>query len=795
MAKERVQVQGLGGQVPGIQPTIQRAGQYSVAQVKAPRNKLMDLADALGQVNPALQAYGQIQEFQFKKGIEQGEIEGATADLESSITNLDVAGEKLVEQGLLPRSQLVGYQRAFRERIGQREAKSSYFKNLNDRVNEVTQNLEGDEDIIGSIIAEEREKSLQRLGTSPLALQGFAKYSDSIDNSFFANATKKRDRAVQDFNEGMVIEDLNQDFGEQLTKATDPESIAQLQLQLKSRLDEVSGLGQIPRSRVVELAWNGFVVPNVNNLLVGEDPQPDKAEQVLDSILDIDLTGKGGKLGNINREGAYIRSKAVELRRRIDSARDAIEQDEGSKAKDIMELYMPAASAVASGPTGDIELDALQNGAIIDYLIDAGYSNEEAQSEAYSLLKSQDLRRLQALGLNYRYDDSKRGAWNAATGSLNSFTINLVAKTDAVLSRREIENTLEDIDTQLAKDPKANVNTMLAAKGITDPRVKAQAIKKSQEAQENLWFEKTPSFRNFDNQFEDALDTVVDVAIFSEFETGERKGFKSEGRALFQEQYQNRLRDLQSSLKEDPDRDSKIINKIPEIQKDITKKWKEFKTLDKKFREGRFKQISEEQAAGELIDIPTIEALEEAGDNIDNVLNSWVESFITTYAPTLLFGQAGEVAEIASRREEIEDQILSADIPVNAKDRSKAFLKADYIETQLKTERYKDNEDLKSGVSLIRKVYGYRNPSEIEDAMVSELDFRITPMYESEDALLQEARQALKEIQTFQRAPQQVDVKDFPTYTKYNNKFGINSEQQLEAFVKIQREVLLKRNK
>ena len=54
---ERVQVQGLGGQVPGIQPTIQRAGQYSIAQVKAPRNKLMDLADALSQVNPMLQQY------------------------------------------------------------------------------------------------------------------------------------------------------------------------------------------------------------------------------------------------------------------------------------------------------------------------------------------------------------------------------------------------------------------------------------------------------------------------------------------------------------------------------------------------------------------------------------------------------------------------------------------------------------------------------------------------------------------------------------------------------------------
>ena len=57
MAKERVQVQGLGDVAPGIQPTIQRAGQYSIQMQRAGRNKLMDLADALSQVNPTLQQY------------------------------------------------------------------------------------------------------------------------------------------------------------------------------------------------------------------------------------------------------------------------------------------------------------------------------------------------------------------------------------------------------------------------------------------------------------------------------------------------------------------------------------------------------------------------------------------------------------------------------------------------------------------------------------------------------------------------------------------------------------------
>ena len=57
---ERVQVQGLGGAVPGISPTIQRGGQYAVQVQQAGRNKLMDLADALGQVNPMLQQYTRV---------------------------------------------------------------------------------------------------------------------------------------------------------------------------------------------------------------------------------------------------------------------------------------------------------------------------------------------------------------------------------------------------------------------------------------------------------------------------------------------------------------------------------------------------------------------------------------------------------------------------------------------------------------------------------------------------------------------------------------------------------------
>lgn len=784
MAKERVQVQGLGDVAPGIQPTIQRAGQYQVQVQRAGRNKLMDLADALGQVNPALQAYGQVQKFQYEKGLERGELEAATADLEQSIEGLDATGEKLVEQGLLPRSQLVGYQRAFRRRIGQRQARTTYMNALNSRMEEVTQNLDSDVDIIENILAEERQKITEQLGGSQFAMQGFADYSESIENNFYTSAVKRRDRATQEYNESLVIEGANQDFGDRVLTATKPKEVAQLQLDIKNQMDAIAEEGRIPRSRVIELYWNGFAVPNINNLLVSDNPQPDKAEKMLDALLDIDLTGKGGKLGNINREGAYIRSKAVELRNKIEGARRSIEKDEDIKAGDIVDLYMPAATTVMSGLSKNEDIAQMQISEVVDFLKDAGWDDAYANKRAMELINSQDVGALRLEGLKYRENDVTKGAWNAATGSIQAFTIGLVQKANAVMSREERETVLEDVGDLLAKDPEADVNKALAAQGVIDPRVKADVIAMSQEAKANLWFEKTETSKDLDREFEGALDDVIDITLFEGETTDMQKSLKKSGRSTFQEQYRNELRDVQKALKNDPDRDVKITQEAQRIKKEVSERWLEFKTLEKNFREGRLKEIAEEDPSE--YQPPELPELEEATENIDSVLNTWSESLFTTLSSALGFPEAGET--LRARRE-----FLQSDIPLRSKDRSKAFVKAEYIKQQLAGD-YKDNQALQEGLLTIRHFYGFRNPSEIDQEMVDELDFRFTPMYDSEDSLLKEATQARSEIKTYLKSPAKLDIDDFPAYKLYNEKFGINTEDQLKAFVLIQKEVLKKRN-
>ena len=61
MANGRVQVQGVGS-APKLQAVVNAGGQYRVQTQQVGRNKLMDLADSLSQVNPILKDYAAIQE-------------------------------------------------------------------------------------------------------------------------------------------------------------------------------------------------------------------------------------------------------------------------------------------------------------------------------------------------------------------------------------------------------------------------------------------------------------------------------------------------------------------------------------------------------------------------------------------------------------------------------------------------------------------------------------------------------------------------------------------------------------
>jgi len=93
----RVQVSDLAA-APKLQPTIRSGGQYTVAVQQAGRNKLLDLADALKQVNPILKEYGGIADIQFEKyqqELQQLKPEQLQAELKKTTDEFD----KMSRQG------------------------------------------------------------------------------------------------------------------------------------------------------------------------------------------------------------------------------------------------------------------------------------------------------------------------------------------------------------------------------------------------------------------------------------------------------------------------------------------------------------------------------------------------------------------------------------------------------------------------------------------------------------------------------------------------------------------------
>ena len=796
MAKERVQVQGLGDVVPGIQPTIQRAGQYAVAQVRAapvpvPKsNKLLDLAGALGTSLDIVQQYGKLKEFEFKKGMERGEMEAATADLEASIEGLDATGEKLVEQGLLPRSQLLGYQRAYRRRIGQRYARKTYASNLEARMEEVTQNLDSDADIIENILAEERQKITEQLGGSQFAMQGFGDYADSIENSFYNNAVKQRDRATQQHNESLVIEDANDIFPAQILEASIEDDYKDFENNLKTWMEERSKEDRIPRSRMVELVWNGMAKTAVSDLLFQK--QPDKAEKILNAITNVDLTGEGGKLGNINRPNAEIRKETLNFKYQIQQVKDAIKKDVEFDANDIMAVFNAALHPIVDGPTGIESVDAANISAVQAFLKDVGFEGD-IEKEANDLMKSGSPQRLLSYTRLYFNNDAKREAYGLALPKMDLAIVQRQDRARASLSRDELEDVEGAVKEGVARGIKAKdiLDSYYPSGPITDPAAKAIASRVELEEKENTWFERDESYKQYLNSFERGLEEQV-KEIYKGKNQDFYKGIVDEYGPTFKDEFNRLIKEEQINLKAEPNRLDLIKTKFENIKTDVLNNWKdniEFKEnyetglLEKtrKLKPGEslletFDQITEETAEG------TIEKV------ITPILEELERGFFDTLPPT-------EEEVKAERELDIIRKIDLEELGLNKlSDRKKVWSKAKIVRDFANRT---DDVTLEAPLILMRRKWGYPNPSEYitEKSLVYDLDFRETPFYSDISTLNNELDALEIEIKKWTDMPKaERNLDDYPVFSKWNEAFGVFSVEDIKAVADAQFQVLKKQS-
>ena len=784
MARERVQVQGLGDAVPGIQPTIQRGGQYAVQVQRAGRNKLMDLADALGQVNPILQEYGKIQQFQYKEGVERGEMEAATADLEASVENLDKSGEQLVEAGLMPRSQLVGYQRSFRRRIGQRQAKTTYASSLEARMEEVTQNLDSDEDIIESILAEERQKMAGQLGSSQFAMQGFMDYAEDIESRFASTATKKRDKATQDFNESLVIEDLNRDYADVLVAVDNPKDRALLQNDIKTTLDSISEDSRIPRSRVVELFWSGFAKPNIDSLLVGDNPQPDKAENMLNSMLDIDLTGKGGKLGNINREGAQIRTNSIAMRNSIQKARDKIEKDEDENYRDITNLAGPALTTVLGGLTGNDALDAVRAETVKRLLDDTGGDFEKDTGViAAELIQTKDADKLLQYMSFYNADESKRKAYGRAILPLNDMAIKIKTRSTAILSKedlRDVESNLKDYVNAGGEDPKGFLSSgaNISDVPVIAPEAVAMAEQMEINVKANTWFERSELYPDREDEFEGGFESVLEE-LEPNMEDKDISNIIEREAAPFKERYNELIKQQQLKLKNDPNRDERMIRAFESIKEEVIGNWRSIKQAEKNYQE-ELRDVKEGtfELSQSLEDLGT---LEDAQDVIEDKIGTAWKNFFN-------MGPEDPTQKI------VFDVDLEQLGDIDPQSREKAWSKAEVVRGAIdRSDVGTDTSKLQDVELLIRRKWGFKSPQEAlelegaRDEAVLDIDYRETPYFEDAEALIEQYASIRKEWLSYSSTPKaERNLDEFPVFSTWNKVFGVLSKEDIVAVAEAQ---------
>jgi len=627
---------------PALKATVSPSGWRStkvVTQQAAP-SPLKDLVSALNIGSEAAQKFVGLQAFEYKQGIEEGEMAAAAADLDEALAAVDAPGEKLVEQGLMPRSQLTGYQVGFRKQTGRRAAKSNFNAGLQARLKEVELNPENANfDVIDQIIQDEETKALEGLrqsGGAQLAIQGFTEYSSEIKDRFKIRATELRDKAIQKYSENGHIEDFNADFGPALLEAQTPEQIGTLQNNIKGRMDELTSIYKVPRSRVVELFWNGFAKPNIDNLLISEKPQPEKAERVLNSILDIDLTGEKGILGNINREGAKIRDNTVQLRRSIQAARDKIEKDQENNYRTITNLAGPAMATVLGGETGIPELDAIRTDAVKRLLDDTeGDFDEDTAVIAADLIKNKDADKLLQYMSFYNANEAKREAYGRAILPLEEMAIKIKTRSTAILPQDDIKEAFANIDKYTEEggtDIKGFIN---GGAGISDSpvinkEVVAYGNTKEVELEANTWFERSEIYPAREDEFESGFNEVIQT-LYKNMDKRDVSDMVVREAAPFKERYNKLLKQKQIELKGVPNRDEEIIKAFTEIKEEVIGNFRDIKQAEKNYKESFLEEIREDKRF--KVDPLTEITIEEGEEKLRTAVDQYYRYLQQKYLP------------------------------------------------------------------------------------------------------------------------------------------------------------------
>jgi hypothetical protein len=520
--------------------------------------------------------------------------------------------------------------------------------------------------------------------------------------------------------------------------------------------------------------------------------QPDKAEKILNAITNVDLTGEGGKLGNINRPNADIRKETLSFKYQIQQVKDAIKKDVEFDANDIMTVFNAALHPIVDGPTGIESVDAANISAVQAFLKDVGFEGD-IEKEANDLMKSGSPQRLLSYTRLYFNNDAKREAYGLALPKMDLAIVQRQDRARASLSRDELEDVEGAVKEGVARGIKAKdiLDSYYPSGPITDPAAKAIASRVELEEKENTWFERDESYKQYLNSFERGLEEQV-KEIYKGKNQDFYKGIVDEYGPTFKDEFNRLIKEEQINLKAEPNRLDLIKTKFENIKTDVLNNWRdniEFKEnyetglLEKtrKLKPGEslletFDQITEETAEG------TIEKV------ITPILEELERGFFATLPPT-------EEEVKAERELDIIRKIDLEELGLNKlSDRKKVWSKAKIVRDFANRT---DDVTLEGPLILMRRKWGYPNPSEYitEKSLVYDLDFRETPFYSDISTLNNELDALEIEIKKWTDTPKaERNLDDYPVFSKWNEAFGVFSVEDIKAVADAQFQVLKKQS-
>ena len=786
---------------PALKATVSPSGWRStkVLTQQAAPSPLIDLAQSLGVASKVGQQVAGLQAFEYKQGVKEGEMAAAAADLDDALAAVDAPGEKLVEQGLMPRSQLTGYQVGFRKQTGRRAAKSNFNAGLQARLKEVELNPENANfDVIDQIIQEEETKALESLrqaGGAQLAIQGFTEYSSEIKDRFKLQATELRDKAIDKFNKSMHTAELNNDFSDRAGILETEEDVNTFKADLKKRMDEIHAVSKIPKSEVIELVWNTFASPTIRGLLSGAKPQPDRAEELLNAVSDIE-TVKGAKLGNINREGAAIKSTATSFRDQIAKAREKIENDTPDISDRIKREYGVNAPAIAGGPTGDAAIDERSIREITAQLVHAGYSEDEAGSIAAQVYSDSDVAGYTRYLSKFLDSEDTRAAFGDAFMSFSRMRLETAQLGSMYLTNKEQEQLEDRYRTLKETNPDLSPAEFLNTGGdglklgpITDKQARATIGSIDLEYQKKKWWNASEAKRVGSSSYKERLRTNTEALYMERGKLPD--GIKARIDQLiepyettFINLYNNLTRDAAAAIDPDnPDREQLMIDKEKEISEQLLGRFTRLQETIKIVETGRKRR--EAEVAFDADDFN--EKLEEAEEDYQDLRGVW-DSFFK--GPNVLgetihdayeFGFLGADPQTLARRDYEFRQLTGAQSPM----REKALRAAEKFEMSLRDEgklieEFDDKEApqaYKDTVKLLRKRFGYRSIDQVPDYDPTDpLDWRLTPVFGKEEDLRPVFNAYTAELEAYYQLPiqeQNLEEDKFSTLRKMRDKFGV----------------------